>query len=279
MKNILVPVDFSELSKVAARYAVGLASASRFSVKLFSVQEINPGPHALLNKYRLEEEMERAAQEDGAALVQELKSLASPDLEISFATHKGWPVHSIIEHYAEAHPTELIVMGSRGAHGLEKIFPGSNTTAVINNSKVPVLVVPGNAVYHGIKNIVYATDMTHVDSELRQLQGMINPFGALLHIIHVVTEGAIEETDPANIASGQVITVPYATRHFHVFKSTPVAEAIDDFVETHQADLLAVFTHKLELFEKLFDTSVTRQLAFHSRIPLLSFNKTTGSLA
>ncbi len=279
MKNILVPVDFSELSKIAARYAVGLASTGGFRVKLFSVREVNPGPHALLSKYRLEQEMSQTVREDGAALVKELKTLAPSDLEISFATQKGWPVHSLIEHYAKAHSIDLIVMGSHGADGLEKIFLGSNTTTVINNSNVPVLVVPRRAVFQGIKNIVYATDMTRVDAEVEQLQGLTNEFEALLHIIHVVPKRTKVKMDRVHSHSGQILTVPYATRHFHVFKCTPVAETIDDFVNTHQADVMALFTHKLEFFEKLFDTSVTRQLAFHNRIPLLSFNKTTASLA
>lgn len=278
MKKILVPVDFSEVSKVAARYAVGLASTGQFSVKLYFVRKVNPGPHALLSRYRLEQEMSQAAREEGAALVKELKALAPAELKISFATQKGWPVHSLIEHYAKTHSFDLIVMGSHGAEGLEKIFLGSNTTAVINNSKVPVLVVPRKAVFEGIKNIVYATDLTQVDAEVKQLQGLTNEFEALLHIIHVVPKGTTAKTVPAHDDSG-ILSLPYATRHPHVFKSTPVAETIDHFVTTHQADLLALFTHKLEFFEKLLDTSVTRQMAFHNRIPLVSFNKTTGTLA
>jgi hypothetical protein len=39
--------------------------------------------------------------------------------------------------------------------------------------------------------------------------------------------------------------------------------------------MLAMFTHKLDFYEKLFGRSVTRQLAFHSSVPLLTFNKTT----
>jgi hypothetical protein len=35
-----------------------------------------------------------------------------------------------------------------------------------------------------------------------------------------------------------------------------------------------LFTHKLDFYEKLFGKSVTRQLAFHSTVPILTFNKT-----
>lgn len=275
MKNILVPVDFSELSKVAARYAIGLASAYPCKIHLFVVQDINSGPHALMNRHRLETEMERAAQEDGAALVHELQALSPGPLDISFTTQSGYPIYSVIDTYAHANHIDLIVMGSQGATGLKKVVLGSNAAAVINHSKIPVIVVPANAVFKGIKSIVYATDMAHLEQEIQQINQLVNDFEAKLHIIHVVPEGTADEMNPDESHAADIQTITYATNHFHVFKSTPVAETIDDFVLTHQADLLALFTHKLEFFEKLLDTSVTRQLAFHNHVPLLSFNKST----
>lgn len=275
MKNILVPVDFSELSKVAARYALGLAETYHCNVHLFAVQDINSGPHALMNKYKLEAEMDRATREDGAALLRQMQALLSNQIKITFATQTGYPIHSVIETYVHANHIDLIVMGSKGATGLKKVVLGSNAAAVINHSIVPVIVVPGSAVYKGIKSIVYATDMRHLDHEIHQINELVNDFDAKLHIIHVVPEGTSEEMNSDEPHSANIKTISYATDHFHVFKSTPVAETIDDFVLTHQADLLALFTHKLEFFEKLLDTSVTRQLAFHSHVPLLSFNKTT----
>jgi len=276
MKNILVPVDFSELSKVAARYAIGMATAHNYRIHLFAVQDINPGAHALMNKYKLEEEIARATQEDGAALVKRLKALSDKPVDIIFATQTGYPIYSVIESYVHAEKIDLIVMGSQGASGLKKVFLGSNAAGVINHSSIPVIVVPPNAVYNGIQSIVYATDMAHIDHEVHQIKDLIQDFGAQLHIIHVVLEGSPEDVAQPIVPSADVTNIPYASNHFHVFKSAPVAEAIDDFVVLQKADLLALFTHKLEFFEKLFDTSVTRQLAFHSHVPLLSFNKTTS---
>lgn len=273
MKNILVPVDFSELSKVAARYAFGMASEHQYRIHLFTVKDINSGPHALMYKHKLESEIHQANEDDGKELARQLQAMSPKLVEITVASESGHSIYSAINDYANFNQIDLIVMGSQGASGLKKVFLGSNAAAVINYSAVPVIIVPANAVYKGINSVVYATDMAQVDREVRQIKELIYDFDSRLHIIHVVPEGSEEAMNTAGMPGEEIKTVTYHSTDFHIFKSIPVAEAIDDFVVTQQADLLALFTHKLEFLEKLFDTSVTRQLAYHNHVPLLSFNK------
>jgi nucleotide-binding universal stress UspA family protein len=49
--------------------------------------------------------------------------------------------------------------------------------------------------------------------------------------------------------------------------------AIDQYAAVCKADLLAMFTHELSFYEKLFDKSITRKMAFHSKTPLLAFKQ------
>ncbi len=53
---------------------------------------------------------------------------------------------------------DIIVMGMKGAGGLDKII-GSTTTNVIRKVKVPVLVIPEKATYQAIQHITYAYDL------------------------------------------------------------------------------------------------------------------------
>ena len=52
-----------------------------------------------------------------------------------------------------------------------------------------------------------------------------------------------------------------------------IDEAIDYYVAESNADLLAMFTHDVSFYEKLFNRSMTRKMAFHSKIPLLAFRQ------
>ena len=58
-----------------------------------------------------------------------------------------------------------------------------------------------------------------------------------------------------------------------VLVDNDIHSAIDQYVEVSKADVLAMFTHELSFFEKVFDRSMTRKMAFHSRIPLLAFRQ------
>jgi 4-hydroxyphenylpyruvate dioxygenase-like putative hemolysin len=52
-----------------------------------------------------------------------------------------------------------------------------------------------------------------------------------------------------------------------------IDEAIDHYTGVVKADLLAMFTHEASFYEKLFDRSMTRKMAFHSKVPLLAFKQ------
>ena len=60
---------------------------------------------------------------------------------------------------------------------------------------------------------------------------------------------------------------------FHVSINDDITEGIDEYVAKIKADMVSMFTHDLTFYEKLFGKSVTRQMAFHTWIPMLTFKK------
>lgn len=278
MKNILVPTDFSELSRVAARYAVNLVKNHNIEIHLLHVKGVNQASHALVNMHKLESEMDRAVEEDGRNLIKELSALSENKLKIRLVSKVGNSIQKAIEEYAEKQHLDLIVMGSGGADGLKKALVGSNAVTVINHSKIPVIVVPGDASFDGLNDIVYATDMNHLATEMSQMSKLAQWFGAKLHILHVIRDGKHEKMHVESILATLDKIVPGTSIEFHTARGSHIAEAIDHFVTHQKADLVALFTHKLEFYEKLFDTSVTRQMAYQNHVPMLAFNKTTHAV-
>jgi len=277
MKNILVPVDFSEPSKVAARYAVKLAGVLHAKIHLLLVQDSVPETLAFKNTQQWSEVIIKNGLDLGKALIEEIKSQAPAHVEILFACKSGWPIFSVIEHYTTDHHIDLIVMGSKGASGIKKVILGSNAAAVINHSSVPVIVVPGNTVYHGIKSMVYATDMKHMDLQIDQVNDFAKAFSADLHIIHVQPEGTTEvEAEVEVIEFNNITTLTQTVPYFYTSKSVAVAKAIEGYVRNQNGDLLVLLTQKLDFFEKLLGSSVTRILASQNQIPILTFIKRNG---
>jgi len=283
MKKILVLTDFSKLSKVAVSYAIGIAKKMEAKIILASVINASSSSNARANWKKLTDEMVRNAQQDAMRLLTEFKKEQGA-VEITYQSILGFPVADMIDQFAVKNKVDLIIMGTKGATGLKKVMMGSNAAAVIDNSSVPVIVVPGENSFKTIKKIVYATDLANLTAEIKAMTRFANHYDAPIHVLHVVKDGTKSdlekiEQDMAKMASkGQSTSTSKPKIHFHVVKSENTAKAVDKFVVDSKADILTMFTHRLDFYEKLFGKSITRQLAFHSTVPLLTFNKTNLKL-
>ena len=139
-KRILAPVDGSAASQGAVAKAAGLAKVFGAEVKVIYV--IDPYPFTGIGAdfaYGQTQYMGAATAEAQAALNAALASLdgvsATSEVVESHAVH-----HGIVE-AATAMSADLIVMGSHGRQGLEKLVLGSVTQRVLGNAHIPVLVV------------------------------------------------------------------------------------------------------------------------------------------
>lgn len=278
MKKILVLTDFSKLSQVAISYAIGIAKKMEAKIILLSVINASSSSNTLMNWKRLEEEMIKGAQRDADELLGALKK-EQGKVKITYHSMLGFPLADMIDQFAVKNKVDLIVMGTKGATGLKKVTIGSNASAVIDRSSVPVVVVPGENTFKAIRKIVYATDYKNLTTEIKTVVKFAQYFNAPVHVLHVVkdsTKGEVEKTgtNTEQMASELIAASKYSKIHFHVVKSDNTAQAVDKFVVDNKADMLTMFTHRLDFYEKLFGKSITRQLAFHSTVPLLTFNKT-----
>ena len=281
MKTILVPTDFSRLSKVGITYAISLAKKMDASVILLSVINAGASSNTLMNWKKLEEEMVNTAQQEADKFLGEIKSQGET-VDISYCSLLGFPIADMIDQFAVKNKVDLIVMGSKGAKGLKKALLGSNATTVIDTSHVPLIVVPGEADFKQIKKLVYATDMQNLQKEIRVVARFARLFDAHIHVLHVIQgesskkSGKQVERDKFQISNEAALVseTKYPKIHLHLLENKNIADAVDTFVLDQKADLLVMFTHRLDFFEKLFGKSVTRQLAFHSKVPMLTFNKT-----
>ncbi|OYU42933.1 MAG: universal stress protein UspA [Burkholderiales bacterium PBB4] len=138
--KLLIPVDGSELSLEAVRFAVRVLLAGlRGEVVLANVQE--PA-----NLYEMlvahdPEVIERVSAEAGAhALQAGCALLDAAGVEYECEVAKGDPAHTIID-ISERFACDLIVMGARGASALRSAMLGSVSNEVLHASAVPVMIV------------------------------------------------------------------------------------------------------------------------------------------
>jgi nucleotide-binding universal stress UspA family protein len=137
IKKVLVPVDFSENSKKileAAGYFSSMCQAQLYAV--FVVQSFDDYsgffvPHMPVAKF--EEEMVQAAEEKMDKFLEGSKNIEAK-------VFVGDVAEEIIRH-AEESGMDLIVMGTHGYKGLEKVMFGSVAEKVVRSSPCPVMTI------------------------------------------------------------------------------------------------------------------------------------------
>jgi nucleotide-binding universal stress UspA family protein len=209
------------------------------------------------------------ADEKAAQLMDKLKSAS----QVKYETHSGYPVEKVIKEYAKKSKADLIVMGTHGASGLKKVLLGSNAASVIGEVKIPVLAIPPGSRYEGIRRILYATDMTHLDTEVKKVADFARRFNALVTVVYV-NERADPKRNRHQLARILTRMAEYPNLAFTTVRSADVKGQLRKLVTSLKPDVIAMFTHRLALMERLMGKSVTRDMILDTKVPLLSFNRT-----
>lgn len=271
MLHILVPTDFSELSKVAIRYALGMAK--KLDGKVTLVHVIDTAEHASSMRLRfssLLQELDRIAAEDFDHLVNELKAENKTGNPLKHFIEHGSLFVETVSNFAKRHRANLIVMGTHGASGLKKVFMGSNATSMLAASSKPVLVIPPKAKFKAVKSVVYATDAQNISQELKALLKILGKEKPVVHIIHVSpdrpTSLMVEEKIDKVVSKAG-----YRNAIVRVFVNKDPVPVITEYVDKIHVDMLAMFTHQYSFFTKMFKRSITKQITYLNNIPLLAF--------
>jgi nucleotide-binding universal stress UspA family protein len=139
---ILCPIDFSESSRGALRYAAALAE--HFGSELTVITVNDP---LLAEAAAMDSSAERVREDTRAELTRFSEDTIGRALKagaVRYQVATGQPAPEILRACRER-GAELIVMSSQGLSGFRKMFFGSTTERVLRETPAPVLVVPGSA--------------------------------------------------------------------------------------------------------------------------------------
>lgn len=140
--KILVPTDGSDSSMCAAEYGVSIAKT--FGAQIMVVYVIDT---VVLDEARAffkvdeREDVERKLEQAGQRYINYVLGLAEKEgVKAASIIAKGIPFEQIV-HLAKESNMDLIVMGTHGRRGPDRILIGSVAERVIEYSQCPVLVV------------------------------------------------------------------------------------------------------------------------------------------
>jgi len=273
IRRILVPTDFSANAGGAVNYAAALAARLGSRLILFHSVHLpvalgNEASGVVSDKQLLENSM---AQLNG------LKNQIAeqhPGLNIEVLNSLGFAVDEIIG-FCSTKEADLIVMGTKGAHGLGEILIGSNTAEVISRARCPVLAVPLEAGMNGIRKVLFATNYADQDFQsIFLLTEIFKPWNPEIVIVHSEdSSNPGVENNQFEWFKNQVMTsISYDKFYFNLISGKNTEQAISEFAGENGVDIISVSTRRRNLFEKLTSRSTSRKLAYHTNIPLMAFH-------
>lgn len=272
IKSILVPVDFTEISRIALNEAIELAVLFKAKIHLIHVSETDKYAFFILPEDRrqmmIPENFEKAIKDNMKHLSNEIQQKTKTSAETHIASGI---VYTEVLDYTKEHKIDLIVMGTHGASGFNEFFMGSNAQRVVSHAKIPVLTLQKNIGDKGFRNILIPIDNS---LHSREKVNIAMEFAALYKSeIHII--GLPESTDEDIINSirikvdsvAELVNEEGLSCKNTVIPDENIATGALKYAKDHKCDLIVINSGHESKLPGLF----AQQIVNHSRIPVLSY--------
>lgn len=277
MGKILVPIDFSENSIIAARYAREIALENQDELVFLHVytRHVNKYANFMVHGEHIVDPTIKESEEQLNQLVGVVKE-KWPTLVISQLFDEGI-LAEVISKETARNQYKVVVMGTKGASGLESVLIGSNTYDVIRDSQTPVLAIPANATAYKKDTIALLTNFK--PGELEVLKQAIPVFGSKFHLllIHInkqevdikILDKKLTEWIDNIITETGIDDVSYTVKNRSHFANSAekIANGIQTMIRDENIDIILITKSRKTFFQNLFNENIIKEMAMGIVIP------------
>lgn len=277
MKKILVPTDFSPNAAKAIDYAVQISKLNQATIYIIHACDLLDT--TFKDKLELKEEYNKHITDEAFTKLEMIRQ-SIEDTEgvlVNTQLYNG-PVTDTVLTAAKEHEVDLIVMGTLGHSGIKERIFGSKTASVIGRTDIPVIAIPLEYEWSEPKKFLLAIN------HAAEAAGIVDPVFDLARIFKAETEVAIFTYEDFTVAVeypehtkeiGRIETAlknrySDVTIHPEHLSGQRFGETLEEFIKEKEIDLLAMITHKRNLVSGIFHRSMTKRMAYHTRVPLLA---------
>lgn len=282
MKTILVATDFSSNARNAASFAYKLAKAIRADIILCNAVVVpSEVPVASAMVWPLEE-CENLLESSIHELNLLKNSLELADSSDTYrpairCTNETGTLAEMIGDVVKSQKISLTVIGTHGSSGINQFLLGNHSRELINQTLIPLLLVPADREISRIKKIAFAADFKKPEHDLISIYALIEfarPLEAEI-LLTYVCDNDFESpefqhwiqtfmTELSNKAN-------YPHIYYRIIRSKQVIMGLDWLCRHGQIDMLAMVHRSKTFMENLFRGSKTQKMAQHIPVPLLVF--------
>lgn len=264
MALILLPTDFSTIS----------LNACAFALRSFGPEE---NEYLLLHTYwtSLPDDAVWAAvgNETYSASVEAMDlfrnrvvSLPNADRIVVRTEVRYGPLRAVVDEVCQELGVDVVVIGTHPSP--TTTFLGGNASELAKHSKVPVLIVPEEASFHGLRRILLADDHKGVEPfALRWLVRLAQKHGATVTIGHILRNE--DEVPDRRIVEDYRTALANVEHTFIGIPGDDVALSLSNLADSLHMDLAVVLHRHLGSLDTLFHRSTAKRFALHTRVPLL----------
>lgn len=264
-KNILFLTDFKDTSRAAFTYAT--AFARQFNARIYPAHAVVPYLPTELEVPTMPDILKQIEVQAGEQLARMVKDTG---LEYTPLVTQETP-EDAVPRWSREHGFDLIVTGTHGRKGFERLLLGSTAETIFRQANCPVLTVgpavppqPGKEL--SIRNILFATDLSRpTESAISYAVSLALELHARLTLLHVLPEGTREYGDRARLIQFVMDElrrlVPenagFVTTPEFMIKEGDPADQIINYARNNSNDLIVLGLPKNKQFNTHFRTGVT----------------------
>jgi nucleotide-binding universal stress UspA family protein len=290
VRKILVPVNFSEHSKNASKFALSIAHKLNAEVFLFhsyfsyasEVISVTDTHASYSNLDMVVKEIEDSAKIDIEAMYTELEDILVrnniDNVALNYGLSLGEPEEEILRFIRNYKPDFIVASEPRTAD--DKLSNVINN--LVNEIRTPVLIIPEYYQFENIhsidlpKKLVYTTNFDESDYlALRKLIAIVKPLNIDIDLIHICNDEEIEKCDKVKLDHFVQYFLEVSTDidvSTTLMKEKDVLNSILNYIKEYEIDFLAITTHKRDILEKFVTPSITLKLLNKLEIPVLVFH-------
>lgn len=280
-KNILCLTDFSEASEAALAYALGFAK--HFKAQLYPAHACNPEIVAETTTATVFDKIVENSR-------QRLEKLAHDKKIMGPVLFSTGPVENAFPSWIEQHGIDLVVVGTHGRRGLQRLLLGSTAEFIFRNATCPVLTVGPHVAfrpYNGFiaENILFPTDLgAHAGFAASYAISFAHESRGRLTFMHVVPLETAFQRDRGELIAAATVKlhelIPadaglWCRPEVVVEVGDPALE-VQGYAGKERPDLIVLGLPRKKEFSAHFRTGVTYKLVSSAACPVLTVRDMTA---
>jgi nucleotide-binding universal stress UspA family protein len=264
MNKILVPTDFSPISDNALEYACQIALQMKSEIYLLNIQSLPANDDASM-AIELIKTIEESAIE---RLKQKESEILSEHKGITITTHFSFGIPSLtIKEFLETNTFNLVIMGTRGATGVDKFLFGSVAESISKHSPCPVMIIHPDNKFRPIKHMAVPIDINYKFGESHKIvQKVVEYAEALkseLSWFYVNTQSKEYQEDiHYMLKDGKKIDI-------EIVDGLIPEDGIMSFCQTHPVDLLIILKRDYTVVHQLFHHNIFKEIVNELDLPIM----------